>query len=50
MRFSHLYTLLSDNRIAEAKEMAKDLKAELVEDPEILKIEGLIRRKELIGK
>lgn len=49
-RFSHLYTLLSDNRIAEAKEMAKDLKAELVEDPEILKIEGLIRRKELIGK
>lgn len=49
-RFSRLYALLSDNRMDEAREMARELKADLVEDPEILKIEGLIRRKELIGR
>lgn len=49
-QLARLYHLIADNDLEEAKRAVMALKHELIEDPELLKIEGLIRRKELIGK
>lgn len=47
--WEHVYRCISENRLEEAKELIGELKTVLSGDPEILKAEGLIRRKELIG-
>lgn len=48
--FRQAYAKIRDNQFDEARQIVADLRNRLADDPELLKIEGLIRRKELIGK
>jgi predicted ATP-binding protein involved in virulence len=45
-----LFTLIQDNKLSEAKEKVKTLIDSIGEDPEIVKANVLIKRKEIIGK
>lgn len=47
---SEIYKYINRNRFADAKKMIAALKAEIGADPELVKAEVLIKRKEIIGK
>lgn len=49
-RLEALFTLIGDGNLVGAREAAEALRAEIGVDPEIVKADAVIRRKELIGR
>jgi hypothetical protein len=45
-----IYEQISQNQLEEAKKKINDLRAKIQDDPELIKAEVIIRRKEIIGK
>jgi hypothetical protein len=45
-----IYEQISQNQLEAAKNKINDLRAKIQDDPELIKAEVIIRRKEIIGK
>jgi hypothetical protein len=45
-----IYEQISQNQLEAAKKKINDLRAKIQDDPELIKAEVIIRRKEIIGK